>query len=88
MSAVNNFPAVREVCLNVDEEFVSHNLPNVWGAISYLISWSYGAPEKCHVQIYNDRHGELSAVYRNEQGNVTYVIEAVPREDGSFSYHS
>jgi hypothetical protein len=56
-------------------------------AVGYLSMWAIGG-RLAHVRIFGDRHGELTANYQDDQGNVGYVIGAVPREDGSYSFHS
>lgn len=83
----------RKVTIGFNDEFREHTSwsTNMWNAIGYLISWAYPTHENArylNVSIWGCRYGELNAVYTDKEGNPTYEIGAIEREDGTYSFHS
>ena len=85
----------RTVMITMDDEFMAKNAREKRAAIGYLATWAHmdGDTEKHRymgqVNIYcDDERGEITAHYHNSKGERTYVIGAIEREDGSFSFHS
>jgi len=59
-------------------------------AVGYLSTWSFGSERYLNVSIWAATHHgrELTATYKDASGKTTYVIGAIEREDGTFSFHS
>ncbi len=77
-----------EIVIDPEQLDITKCPEHVQAAIGYLAMWAIGSERYVNVSIYSDRHGELNAVYKDNDGKTTYVMGAVPREDGTFSYHS
>ena len=98
MSATKVQDAVREVRLFKQDGFhdafakVSSDGREVWKAIGYLSQWALHCEEgpcrQCRLDLAMLADGEMRAVYRDKDGNVTYVMGAVLGDDGTYSFHS
>ena len=98
MSATKVQDAVREVRLFKQDGFhdatvgAGHDQREVWKAIGYLSQWALHCEEgpcrQCKLDLAMLYDGEMRAVYRDKDGNVTYVMGAVLGDDGTYSFHS
>ena len=76
----------RTIQLQIDDERIKHgNFKERDAAIGYLSAWAAHLYPNCCIR--NDGTDDLVAVYKNESGEIKYVIGAVWRGD-RYSYHS
>lgn len=57
-------------------------------AVGYLTNWALGHSRYQKCRIVGDDQGCLTAHYSDEKGETTYVIGAILRESGEYSFHS
>lgn len=56
--------------------------------IGYLAMWAHAGDRYHSVRIYCGATGDISALYKDSLGNITYEIFGQMAEDGSYSTHS
>jgi hypothetical protein len=85
---------MRTVQLHLTEEFLDAvgGLPDpeVSRCVGYLATWAIGSERHKGgtVTIGGDKDGNLSALYRNADGAVTYEIFGLRSDTGNYSTHS
>lgn len=58
-------------------------------AMGYLVMWAIHSDSKKNVRIHCSRDGSLNATYRNDDGNITYSMAAIIKDDGqTYGFHS
>lgn len=77
-----------EIVIDPEQLDITQNAANIKAAIGHLAMWAIGSERYKDVSIWSGRDRELVATYRDDKGSVTYVIGAVEREDGTYSFHS
>lgn len=74
----------------ISRDNVDHR--EVLKAIGYLAQWAMhceGEPcRQCKVRIGLAPDGNIYALYRDKDDNITYEIGAILRSDGTYSFHS
>ena len=81
-----------EFVFHPDYEDAVANVPieNRQRAIGKLCEWSVHneTGKFSRVTIYGGIQGDITATYRNKEGEPTYSIMAVLNDDGTYSFHS
>jgi hypothetical protein len=84
---------LRKIELHLDPEFLNvagglHFDKEARAALGYLTLWGVANGRYKDISIHGDKDGNIRAVYKNEQGEVTYDLLGQRREDGTYSFHS
>lgn len=64
------------------------DLREVYRALGYLTQWAMHNDNPRSVSVVMADNGDMHAVYRNKDGDITYEIGSVLRDDGAYSFHS
>lgn len=66
------------------------DLREVFKALGYLSQWAMhnDNPRNASASVVMADNGDMHAVYRDSEGNITYEIGAVMRDGGTYSFHS